>query len=118
MIQQYAEWDTHEYMRSKDGRQKRLDAREEQQAKAQLKSGKHDMLVYKQMVFELKTVLKTKKDKKVKKALVMEIRTNEDIIKTMIRSGIPDVPLPPEIELQITVDKIKLAHRRVPSHPE
>ena len=75
--------------------------------KAQLESGKRDMLVYKQMVFELKTVLKTKKDKKVKKALVMEIRTNEDIIKSMIHSGIPDVPLPPEIELQITVDKNK-----------
>ena len=59
------------------------------------------------MVFELKTVLKTEKDKKVKKALVMEIQANEDIIKTMIRSGVPDVPLPPEIELQITVDKNK-----------
>ena len=37
----------------------------------------------------------------------MEIQANEDIIKTMIRSGILDVPLPPEIELQITVDKSK-----------
>ena len=103
--QQYTEWDTREYTSSKDGRQKRLDAREEQQAKAQMESAKHDMLVYKQIIFELKTVLKTEKDKKVKKALVMEIRANEDIIKTMICSGIPDVPLPPEIELQITVDK-------------
>ena len=94
-------------MSSKDGRQKRLDTREEQQAKAQMESAKCDMLVYKQIIFELKTVLKTKKDKKVKKALVMEIQANEDIIKTMIRSGVPDVPLPPEIELQIMVDKNK-----------
>ena len=58
------------------------------------------------MVFELKAVLKTKQDKKVKKTLVMEIYANEYIIKTMICLGIPDVPLPPEIELQIT-DKSK-----------
>ena len=57
------------------------------------------------MTFELKTVLKTKKDKKVKKVLVMEIQANEDIIKTMKRSGVSDVPLPPE--LQIMVDKNK-----------
>ena len=62
-----------------------------------MESAKCDMLVYKQMVFELKAVLKTEKDKKVKKALVMEICANEDIIKAMICSGIPDVPLPPEI---------------------
>ena len=37
----------------------------------------------------------------------MEIRANEDIIQMMIRSGIPDVPLPPELELQITVEKGK-----------
>ena len=37
----------------------------------------------------------------------MEIQANEDIIKTMIRSGVPDMPLPLEIELQITVDKSK-----------
>ena len=60
-------------MSSKDGRQKQLDAREEQQVKAQMESAKRDMLVYKQIIFELKTVLKTKKDKKVKKVLVMEI---------------------------------------------
>ena len=71
--QQYADWDTREYMSSKDERQKRLDAREEQRVKAQMESAKHDMLVYKQMVFELKTMLKMEKDKKVKKVLVMEI---------------------------------------------
>ena len=59
--------------------------------KAQIESTKHDMLVYKQIIFELKTVLKTEKDKKVKKALVMEIQANEDIIKTMICSGILNV---------------------------
>ena len=45
-----------------------------------MESAKREMLVYKQMVFELKAVLKTKKDKKVKKALVMKIHANEDII--------------------------------------
>ena len=95
-------------MSSKDGRQKQLDAREEQWAKAQMESTKCDMLVYKQLVFELKTVLKTEKDKNVKKALIMEIRVNEDIIKTMICSGVSDVPLPTEIELQIMVDKSKI----------
>ena len=72
-----------------------------------MESAKHDMLVYKQMVFELKAVMKNEKDKKVKKTLVMEISANEDVIKTMIRSGVPDMPLPPEIQLQITVDKSK-----------
>ena len=105
--QKCAESDTREYTSSKDGRQKRVDAREEQRVKAQMESTKWDMLIYKQMVYELKTVLTTKKDKKVRKAIVMEIQANEDIIKTMIRSGVPDVPLPPEIELQITVDKSK-----------
>ena len=105
--QQYAEWDICAYMSSKDRRQKQLDAREEQRAKAQMESAKRDMLVYKQMVFELKTGLKTKKDKKVKKAPIMKIQANKDIIKTMIRSDIPNVPLPPEIKLQITVDKNK-----------
>ena len=79
----------------------------EQRAKAQMESAKCDMLVYKQLVFQLKMVLKTEKDKKVNKALIMEIRANEDIIKTMICSGVPNVSLPPEIELQITVDKSK-----------
>ena len=37
----------------------------------------------------------------------MEIRANKDIIKTMIRLGVPYVPLPPKIELQIIVDKNK-----------
>ena len=59
------------------------------------------------MVYKLKTVLKTKKDKKVRKALLIEIHADEDIIKTLIRSGVPDVPFPPEIELQIMVDKSK-----------
>ena len=52
-MQQYAEWYTREYTSSKDGRQKRLDAREEQREKAQMESVKWDMLVYKQMVYEL-----------------------------------------------------------------
>ena len=105
--QQYAEWNTREYTSSKDGRQKRVDIREEQRAKAQMESAKRDMLIYKQMVYELKTVLETKKDKKVRKAIVMEIQANENIIKTMIRLGVPDVPLPREIELKIMVDKSK-----------
>ena len=105
--QQYAEWDKKEYTTSKDGRQKRVDAREEQREKAQMESAKRDLLVYKQMVYELKTVLKSEKDKKVKKAINMEIRANEDIIQTMIRSGVPDMPLPPDIELQITMEKNK-----------
>ena len=58
-MQQYANWDTREYTSSKDGRQKRVDAREEQRAKAQIESAKRDMLIYKQMVYELKTVLET-----------------------------------------------------------
>ena len=99
-MQQYTEWDTKENTSSKDGRQKRVDAREEQRAKLQMESAKRDMLVYKQMVNELKTVLETKKDKKVWKALLMEIQANEDIIKTMIRSGVSDVPLPLEIKSQ------------------
>ena len=105
--QQYAKWDTREYTSSKDGRQKRQYAREEQRAKVQMESAKWDMLIYKQMVYKLKTVLKTKKDKKVRKALLIEIHADEDIIKTLIRSGVPDVPFPPEIELQIMVDKSK-----------
>ena len=105
--EQYAKWDIRKYTSSKDGRQKRVDAREEHRAKAQMESAKRDMLVYKQMVYKLKAVLENKKDKKVQKALLMEIHANEDIIKTMIRSGVSDVPLPPEIELQITVEKNK-----------
>ena len=105
--QQYAEWDKKEYTTSKDGRQKRVDAREEQREKAQMESAKRDLLVYKQMVYELKAVLKSEKDKKVKKAINMEIRANEDIIQTMIQSGVPDMALPPDIELQITMEKNK-----------
>ena len=37
----------------------------------------------------------------------MEINANEDIIKIMIRSGVPDVPLPTEVELLIMVDTNK-----------
>ena len=92
--------------------------REQQQEKAQIESARHDMLVYKQMVYALKGVLKNEKDKKVKKALIMEIRANEDIIQTMIRLGFPDVPLPLEIKLQITVEKGKTAHKQDQSHPE
>ena len=109
--QQYAEWDTRKYTSSKDGRQKRLDTMEEQRAKLQIESAKQDMLIYKQMVYELKTVLETKKDKMVRKALRMEIHANKDIIQTMIRSGVPDVPLPLDIKLQITVDKNKSGNR-------
>ena len=70
VIQQYAEWDRREYISRKDGRQKCVDTREERRAKLQMESAKRDMLVYKQMVYELKTVLTTKKDKKVHKALI------------------------------------------------
>ena len=84
-----------------------MDAREKARAERQIESVKQDMLVYKQMVCELKAVLATKKQKKMLEAILMEIRVNEDIIKMMIRSSIPDVPLPPNIELLITVDKNK-----------
>ena len=73
----------------------------------QLEAAKKDLLVYKQMVCELKAVLASKKDRKTRKAIRMEINANEDIIKTMIRSGVPDVPLPTEVELLITVDTNK-----------
>ena len=59
----------------------------------QMESAKMDMLVFKQMIYELKAVLVMEKDKKVKKALQEEIRANKDIVKMMIRSGVPDVPL-------------------------
>ena len=39
-MQQYAECDTKEYTSSKDGRQKQVDAREEQRAKLQMESAK------------------------------------------------------------------------------
>ena len=93
-MQQYADWDKKEYMSSKDRCQKRVEARDEQCAKAQMESVKRDLLVYKQMVLELKTVLTTKKDRKMRKAIKAEIAVNEDIIKTLLRSGIPDLPLP------------------------
>ena len=72
-----------------------------------MESAKRDMLVYKQMVLQLKMVLKMEKDKKVRRAITAEIGANEDIIKTMIWSGVPDIPLPKDIQLQITVEKNK-----------
>ena len=96
-----------EYTSSKDGHQKRVEARDEQWAKAQMESAKRDMLVSKQMVLELKMVLKTEKDKKVRRAITAEIGANEDIIKMLIRSGVQDIPLPKEIQLQIMVEKNK-----------
>ena len=60
-MQQYTDRDKKEYMSSKDGCQKRVEAREEQHAKAQMESVKRDLLVYKQMVLELKTVLENEK---------------------------------------------------------
>ena len=63
-MQQYTDWDKKEYTSSKDGRQKRIEARDEQRAKAQMELAKRDLLVYKQMVLELKAVLKTKKREK------------------------------------------------------
>ena len=64
VIQQYAEWTAES---SKDGRQKCVDAREEQRAKLQMESVKRDMLVYKQMVYKLKAVLATKRIRRCKK---------------------------------------------------
>ena len=105
--QQYTDWDMREYTSSKDGHQKRVEARDEQWAKTQMESAKRDMFVYKQMVLELKMVLKTEKDKKVRRVITAEIGANEDIIKPLIWSGVPDIPLPKEIQLQITVEKNK-----------
>ena len=105
--QQYADWDTRQYNSSKDGRQKRVEARDKQREKAQMESAKRDMLVYKQMVLKLKMVLKKDKDKKVRRAITAEIWANKGIIKTMIRFSVPDIPLPKEIQLQITVKKNK-----------
>ena len=115
--QQYADWDKKEYTSSEDGCQKRIEARDEQRAKAQMESAKRDLLVYKQMVLELKTVLKTKKDRKMRKAIKAEIAVNGDIIKTLLRSGIPDLPLPREIELQITVDTSKQSEQQAGVKP-
>ena len=83
-IQQYAEWDDREYTSSTEGWQQRQDAREKARMEMQMESVKRDMLVYKQMVSELKAVLATKKDKKTRKAICMEISANEDIIKITI----------------------------------
>ena len=82
-----------------------------------MESAKRDLLVYKQMVLELKMVLKTKKDRKMRKAIKAEIAANEDIIKTLLRSGIPDLPLPKEIELQITVDTSKQSEQQSGAKP-
>ena len=105
--QQYPNWDTREYTDSKSGRQARVDTREKLREERQMEFTKRVMLVFKQMIYELKVVMAMEKDKKVKKALQEEIRANEDIVKTMIWSGIPDVPLPKDIELQITTEKNK-----------
>ena len=115
--QQYADWDKKEYTSSKDGCQKRVEARDEQRAKAQMELAKRDLLVYKQMVLELKTVLKMKKERKMRKAIKAEIAANEDIIKTLLRSGIPDLPLPKEIELQITVDRSQQSEKQAGVKP-
>ena len=116
-MQQYVDWDKKEYTSSKDRCQKRIEAKEEQHAKAQMESAKRDLLVYKQMVLELKTVLKTKKEKKMKKVIMAETAANEDIIKTLLRSGIPDLLLPKEIELQITVDMSKQSEQQAGVKP-
>ena len=55
-VQQYAEWDNWEYTSSKDGRQQRLDARDKVRVEMQLGAATKDLLVYKQMVCELKVV--------------------------------------------------------------
>ena len=107
MIQQYPDWDTRAYSDSKSGRKAHVDAREKQREERQMEAAKRDMLVYKQMVFELKAVLAMKKDKKVRKVLQEEIRANKDIIKMLMQSGVPDIQLPKDIELQITVEKNK-----------
>ena len=91
--------------------------RDEQRAKVQMELVKRDLLVYKQMVLELKTVLKMKKDRKMRKVITAEIAVNEDIIKTLLRSGIPDLPLPKEIELQITVDMSKQSEQQSGAKP-
>ena len=115
--QQYADWDKKEYMSSKDGHQKRVEARDEQCVKEQMEPAKRDLLVYKQMVVDLKTVLKTKKDRKMRKAIKAEIAANEDIIKMLLSSGVPDLPLPKEIELQITVDTSKQSEQQSLAKP-
>ena len=116
-MQQYADWDKKEYTSSKDGHQKRVEARDEQHVKAQMDLAKRDLLVYKQMVLELKTVLKMKKERKMRKAIKAEIAANEDIIKTLLRSGVPDLPLPKEIELQITVDRSQQSEQQEGAKP-
>ena len=105
--QQYPHSDTREYTDSKSRRQAHLDKRENLREERQMESAKRDMLVFKQMIFKLKSVLVMEKDKKVKKALQQEIFANEDIVQTMIRSGIPDVPLLKDIQLQITTERGK-----------
>ena len=115
--QQYADWDKKEYTSSKDGCQKRVEARDEQHVKVQMESAKRDLSVYKQMVLELKTVLKMKKERKMRKAIKAEIAANEDIIKTLLWSGIPDLPLPKEIKLQITVNRSQQSEKEAGAKP-
>ena len=59
------------------------------------------------MVRELKKMLETTKERKVHKVIELKIHGNEDIIKTMIRSGVPDVDLCEDALLQISTDKSK-----------
>ena len=115
--QQYTDWDKKEYTSSKDGCQKRVEARDEQHVKAQVELAKRDLLVYKQMVLELKTVLKMKKERKMRKAIKAEIAVNEDIIKTLLRSRFPDLPLPTEFELQIMVDRSQQSEKEAGAKP-
>ena len=107
MRQQYPDWDTRQYTDNKSGRQARWDAYEKQRQKQENEAAKRDLLVYKQLIFELKTVQNTEKDKKVRKVVRQEIQANEDIVKTMKRSGVPDVPLPKDIVLQVTTESVK-----------
>ena len=62
-------------------------------------------------------MLKTKKDRKMRKAIKAEIAVNGDIIKTLLRSGVSDLPLPREIELQITVDTSKQSEQQAGVKP-
>ena len=53
----------------------------------------------------------------MRKAIKAEIAANENIIKMLLRSGVPDLPLPKEIELQITVDTSKQSEQQAGAKP-
>ena len=53
----------------------------------------------------------------MRKAIKAKIAANEDIIKTLLRSGVPDLPLPKEIELQIMVDTSKQSEQQAGVKP-